>query len=682
MISLVLSSFPIHLTNILIFYQLHCSQTASSFSQIKSFKKVNDCASWFRAVFHNQELKDLSPSIKRLEFQCTINILRIESEENILFEYPLDIDLKKKRQFICDWKIKDDMLDKFKTAKHGKFLSDNYIHSNMWSLQLAPNGYRMNDHGSVRLFMQLCALPNGIKSIRLTRKFMCLDKGIERANTKDQPWGYDFDKSMRQNSGWGKAALKRSDINDLDEINFRVIITITGYTTNDGKTVNLPEYVEEKKVEEKKKEDTKKATTASPSTKRGGKKRKRSSSPAKKKKDDDKKDDDDKDDDEDKDKPPKKKRKTVTKKKDKNKKKDKDKKGKKKKKNSGKEEASDDDGDNVDDEEDEEESDSDDDWKMNDVKKLEIDNKIHGICEWQLSNDLLLQFKNAKYRKVWKSQEFIVNDLKWCIEVYPAGHNKSDKDSGSFMMFLTMLTKLSDDIGKMSVYWRLYIKPCGLSYSSISEFTQKNNSFGLCGGILTKKELSTFKNTFSKKVTLGCELTILNKIDTKDLKTKIYKQIYPLKIKNDDDGISGENNQCFNKKCKFEWKIDGDLMKKFKNAPNGKSFESSTFNANMWSLRCCPNGETDKDEGKCDLILQLNSFPKGIGKIKVLFKLKCVETGSRALLVHNYNITKSAAGWIDKLNFNDIKGLNSITFKVFIDIQMFYDTKNKRIKSL
>ena len=217
-----------------------------------------------------------------------------------------------------------------------------------------------------------------------------------------------------------------------------------------------------------------------------------------------------------------------------------------------------------DEDEDDLSGDSDDDWKMVEVKEVEVDNKYRGKYEWILSNDLLLQFKNAKYRKVWKSPEFIVNDLKWCIEVFPAGHNKSDKDNGSVMVFLTMLTKLSEEIGKMMVCWTLYVKPTGASFTTISEFTERNNSFGLCGGTLTISELKTLQNTFKQKVTIGAKLTILNTIDAKDLKAKIFKQVYPLKIKNNDDGISGDDNECFNKKCKFEWKIDKDLMKRFK----------------------------------------------------------------------------------------------------------------------
>merc|ERR1712154_159543 len=103
-------------------------------------------------------------------------------------------------------------------------------------------------------------------------------------------------------------------------------------------------------------------------------------------------------------------------------------------------------------------------------------------------------------------------------------------------------------------------------------------------------------NTFNEKVTIGVKLTILSSIKTKDLKEKIFKQIYPLKV----------NENVFSKQCKFEWKVDGELMDKFKKAYNGKYFESETFNGNMWNLRCAPNGDRTEDEGKVDLMLQLN----------------------------------------------------------------------------
>eukprot|EP01083_Nonionella_stella_P016837 46993_1 len=639
---LVSASFPDHITKIIIYYELHCPQTISNFVGIKTFTEPNDSTVWFRGVLPTEELTNLPDTTKSLHFQCTINVLHIESKDSVLFEYPLSIDFHKQSQFVLDWKLKGDTLQQFLAVPHGKFISSNKIHAGLFSLQCAPDGYRTKDHGSVRLFMQLCALPAGIRSITLTRKLECMERHIEKESAKQVPWGYVNSKNddapkMRQNSGWGGTALKREDVSHLDEINFRATVNILRYTTSDGKTIEIipPE-------------------DASP------KKRKRSVSPAPP---DDKKEDDayDGDGEEEKKgddteekkeeevvkKPPKKKRKTA------------------KKKTKDKEEATSDDED------------------VKEVKQIEINDEIGGSYEWTLSNDLLQQFKTAKYRTCWTSPEFIVHELKWVIEIFPAGHNKKDKDEKSAMIFLTMVTPLSDQIAKMMVCYTLYCKPSLCSYTTISAYTTASNSFGYCGGLLSQKELGELNNTFAHKVTIGAKLMILNTMDGEDVKKKIYKQIYPLQIKSNEDGISGEDSECFSRKCKFEWKVEKQEMIKFKKAYNGKYFESSTFNGNMWSLRCAPNGDQKEDEGKVNLWLQLNSLPKGIGKMKVVFELKCVETNKSAYLVHNYNVLKSVAGWdSDVLKLEDIQGLDSLTFTASIDIDFFYDTNSKRIKTL
>merc|ERR1712190_337746 len=101
-------------------------------------------------------------------------------------------------------------MENFKSAQHGKFLSPipNKIHSQMWSLAVAPRGYRSNDIDSVRLFMQLCAMPTGIQSIELSRKLECVTiDGAARENVSKEPFGYpnaSTETKRRQNSGWGK----------------------------------------------------------------------------------------------------------------------------------------------------------------------------------------------------------------------------------------------------------------------------------------------------------------------------------------------------------------------------------------------------------------------------------------------------------------------------------------------
>ena len=260
--------------------------------------------------------------------------------------------------------------------------------------------------------------------------------------------------------------------------------------------------------------------------------------------------------------------------------------------------------------------------------------------------------------------------MKWIIEIYPCGHNKADKESKSVIVFLTLLSVLSEDISKMTVCWTLYSRDTMASYTSISQFTQKNNSFGFCAGILSQDELKNVKNSFGSKAVIGAKLTILNRQSAKDLSVE---QVYPLRFSNG-----------FAKKCKFEWKVDEQMLIKMKTAYNGKYFESEMFCANMWSLRCAPNGDKKDDEGTVDLMLQCNAFPEGVGKMKVVFCLKCIETETIGLFVHNFNVTKSSAGWNGSamVKKTDIEALDTLTFAVSIHVQLFYDHKNKRIKTV
>merc|ERR1712176_324421 len=43
----------------------------------------------------------------------------------------------------------------------------------------------------------------------------------------------------RQNSGWGRSALRHSDCCNFDELQFRATITVIGYTRDDGTKIEI-----------------------------------------------------------------------------------------------------------------------------------------------------------------------------------------------------------------------------------------------------------------------------------------------------------------------------------------------------------------------------------------------------------------------------------------------------------
>merc|ERR1712176_459896 len=113
------------------------------------------------------------------------------------------------------------------------------------------------------------------------------------------------------------------------------------------------------------------------------------------------------------------------------------------------------------------------------------------------------------------------------MEIYPNEQRASDKAEQSVIVFLTMSDILSERVDKLTVCWTLYCKQSNASFTSISEFTQTNNSFGMCANVLSHKELIALKNTFDCKAMIGANLTLLSECKgTK--KDKVCTQLYPL----------------------------------------------------------------------------------------------------------------------------------------------------------
>ena len=92
-------------------------------------------------------------------------------------------------------------------------------------------------------------------------------------------------------------------------------------------------------------------------------------------------------------------------------------------------------------------------------------------------------------------------------------------------------------------------------------------------------------NLSNKFITFNCYVNIL-RIKIKD-KQIIYQ--YPLNLNkiNYKDYIY----------CNFKWKINKQMMKKFKQCNNGQRFESAIFNE-MWNLSCFPNENKNKTAAK------------------------------------------------------------------------------------
>eukprot|EP01084_Bolivina_argentea_P301731 520615_1 len=229
---LAIVSFPTKYENITTMFQLHCEQTTSHFTDIKIFKKKLDKFGWYDGMFTQTEVNNLK-DMNTLTFSCKLNILQITTKNKILFEYPFNVDLE--NGFALEWKLTGAILNKFQTAKNRKWLCDDVFHSNMWTLQCAPNGLTEQAIDTVCFAVHLCALPPGIHSIQTEERVECVMVGYSKTKGHKRPFGY-VDEAMRQFSRmhikYKKNNLKKSDLTDVNEITFKVTIKITDITFN------------------------------------------------------------------------------------------------------------------------------------------------------------------------------------------------------------------------------------------------------------------------------------------------------------------------------------------------------------------------------------------------------------------------------------------------------------------
>eukprot|EP01084_Bolivina_argentea_P191646 329202_1 len=213
---------------IIVSQQVVCNQTSGSCRDLGIYRKPVEICGWTDFLLTKKELMNLSS----LQFVCTIQILKIvHKDRSIPYQYPLIINLNQKHLFSLNWKIKNEMLDKFKAYKHKNVIHQQTMHNNIWRLYCAPNGYTSNDYGSVRLGLELLAVPTDIESIASIVTLECVNKKV--VFSAECVWSYDAKDIEIE---WDKSKLCLRDIHELNEIHFKATIKIQNYTTFDGAT--------------------------------------------------------------------------------------------------------------------------------------------------------------------------------------------------------------------------------------------------------------------------------------------------------------------------------------------------------------------------------------------------------------------------------------------------------------
>ena len=166
-----LKSMPKSYGKMMVYYNMRCNETSVSYQNMRIYDGPEALGFYDRT----QLLSELS-NLNQISFSCNFRILRIEDKDgNPIYEYPLRISsIPKKEQFI--WNIDEELTRKMATATVGKnFAADGILSSSgLFSISVDPNECSgdTESEGTVNVFLTLCALPKGVRALKVKYKII------------------------------------------------------------------------------------------------------------------------------------------------------------------------------------------------------------------------------------------------------------------------------------------------------------------------------------------------------------------------------------------------------------------------------------------------------------------------------------------------------------------------------
>eukprot|EP01083_Nonionella_stella_P312728 1119598_1 len=175
-----------------------------------------------------------------------------------------------------------------------------------------------------------------------------------------------------------------------------------------------------------------------------------------------------------------------------------------------------------------------------------------GLMEWQVTGDLLQQFKDANHKEAFYSPQFTTTDgTIWRIQFYPCG-TKSPEDCSIYLECV----KLNGAKPHISVNYSFNILELDWVCDSAETFKNDKHKFG--------------KNTAFKAETI-------TNLDALNIKCVVEETM----------GVGVGDDNLY-----FEWKVSNHLLQKWKSAPYKKVFWSPPFDAmgTGFNFGIYPNG--------------------------------------------------------------------------------------------
>eukprot|EP01084_Bolivina_argentea_P227237 383795_1 len=290
----------------------------------------------------------------------------------------------------------------------------------------------------------------------------------------------------------------------------------------------------------------------------------------------------------------------------------------------------------------------------------------YGTYTWKLTNSQsIFKLLNAKVGESFESEVFDIGKLQWVIVVYPNGWN--DKNEGHLNVCIKLLS-IHSKWRELILCRTIECLETMSSCTSIASYYKSGDTMCWKEGTCLLSELFQMKSPI-KIITFRISINILQIIYKKS--SQIF---YP--------NISNNNNTVDYKQQQYiQWKIDNEMLSKFRLSYHSKSFESKKYHNRMWCIRCYPNGISSNDKGYIGLYLTLCGLPPSISKIKVLYTFKCKEYKNlKHSRIKNFSYNdKSSWGVSRFFEFVQLHKIRSLTFYIDITIMNEYDENGKEI---
>eukprot|EP01083_Nonionella_stella_P178983 633985_1 len=261
--------------------------------------------------------------------------------------------------------------------------------------------------------------------------------------------------------------------------------------------------------------------------------------------------------------------------------------------------------------------------KQESKQKIDTKTKLPetGVLQWNITGDLLRQFKNAKHKEEFVSPDFKTEDgTIWRVQFYPRGKTSSEQCS----VFLLCAT-LSANKARIGVNYSFNIIDDIWINDSAETFIKDGDTWG-------KNE--AFKSAkLDDLSTLHIQCVVEETMDVAD------------------------GNEF------FEWTISNYMLQKWRNAKQKDKFYSPSFNAigAEWHFRVIPNGWTT--EGIAELDLQCKSIESDEKEMNVCHYADIVELNYCD--IHLGGTTTKKGDWFElksPFKLNDIENRSKMTF--------------------